>query len=336
MPKPDYAIEVKDLHKSFGKVSVLTGVNLTVERGTMLALLGPNGAGKTTTVRILSTLLTADGGDIRVEGYDVRKQADDVRHVIGLTGQYAAVDELLTARENLVMMGQLYHLRKDVAKQRATELLEQFDLVKAADRVVKTFSGGMRRRLDLAISLIAAPPIIFLDEPTTGLDPRSRLAMWDVIKKLMASGATILLTTQYLEEADQLADKIAVIDGGKVIAEGTADELKSRVGKERLELVLATDKGFQKAKGIIDGEAVHDDPAKRSVSVAIDGGAKTVKEVLDKLDDAGVSIEGLSLHKPTLDDVFLALTGHQATEEEAEEDEDTDPKKKKKGGKSND
>lgn len=333
MPKPDYAIEVKDLHKSFGKVSVLDGVNLTVERGTMLALLGPNGAGKTTTVRILSTLLTADGGDIHVEGYDVCKQADDVRHVIGLTGQYAAVDELLTARENLVMMGQLYHLRKDVAKQRATELLEQFDLVKAADRVVKTFSGGMRRRLDLAISLIAAPPIIFLDEPTTGLDPRSRLAMWDVIKKLMASGATILLTTQYLEEADQLADKIAVIDGGKVIAEGTADELKGRVGKERLELVLTTDKGFQKAKDIIDGEAVHDDPAKRSVSVAIDGGAKTVKQVLDKLDDAGVSIEGLSLHKPTLDDVFLALTGHQATEEEAEEDEDTDPKKKKKGGK---
>lgn len=337
MPKPDYAIEVKDLQKSFGKVSVLSGVNLTVERGTMLALLGPNGAGKTTTVRILSTLLPADGGTVTIEGLDVRKQADEVRHVIGLTGQYAAVDELLTARENLVMMGQLYHLRTDVAKQRAVELLEQFDLTYAADRVVKTFSGGMRRRLDLGISLIAAPPIIFLDEPTTGLDPRSRLGMWDVIKKLMASGATILLTTQYLEEADQLADKIAVIDGGKVIAEGTADQLKSRVGKERLELILATQNGFAKAKEIIDGEAVHDDPERRSVSVAIDGGAKTVKRILDQLDDAGVNIEGLSLHKPTLDDVFLALTGHQASKEEATDDEEetkaASGKKAKKGGK---
>lgn len=334
MPKPDYAIEVKDLHKSFGKVSVLTGVNLTVERGTMLALLGPNGAGKTTTVRILSTLLPADGGKVLIEGLDVRKQADEVRHVIGLTGQYAAVDELLTARENLVMMGQLYHLRTEDAKKRANELLEQFDLVKAADRVVKTFSGGMRRRLDLAISLIATPPIIFLDEPTTGLDPRSRLAMWDIIKKLMAAGATILLTTQYLEEADQLADKIAVIDGGKVIAEGTADELKSRVGKERLELILAKDKDFEKAKKIIDGEALHDDAEKRSVSVAIDGGAKTVKKILDQLDAAGVDVEGLSLHKPTLDDVFLTLTGHQATkEEEVESEEDQPAKKGKKGGK---
>jgi ABC-2 type transport system ATP-binding protein len=334
MAQPDYAIEVKDLRKSYGKVTVLTGVNLTVERGTMLALLGPNGAGKTTTVRILSTLLPADDGEVRVNGLDVRTQANDVRHVIGLTGQYAAVDELLTARENLIMMGQLYHLRTDAAKHRAEELLEQFDLVKAADRVVKTFSGGMRRRLDLAISLIATPPIIFLDEPTTGLDPRSRLAMWDVIKKLMASGATILLTTQYLEEADQLADKIAVIDGGTVIAEGTADELKSRVGKERLELILAADKDFVRAREIIDGEALHHDADKRSVSVAIDGGAKTVKQILDKLDDAGINVEGLSLHKPTLDDVFLALTGHQATEEEqAEEDENADPKAKKKGDK---
>lgn len=334
MAQTKYAIEVKDLHKSYGKMPVLTGVNLTVERGTMLALLGPNGAGKTTTVRILSTLLTADSGDVHIEGLDVRRQADDVRHIIGLTGQYAAVDELLTARENLVMMGQLYHLKTEHAKQRATELLEQFDLVKAADRVVKTFSGGMRRRLDLAISLIAAPPIIFLDEPTTGLDPRSRLAMWDVIKKLMASGATILLTTQYLEEADQLANKIAVIDGGKVIAEGTADELKNRVGKERLELTLTTPKDFAAAKQqLASGEALHEDADKRTVSVAIDNGAKTVKQILDQLDDAGVSIEALSLHKPTLDDVFLALTGHQASEEEQTEDEDQADKKAKKGGK---
>jgi len=220
MNKTDYVIEAKNLTKSYGTNHVLKGINLKVERGTMLALLGPNGAGKTTTVRILSTLLTHDGGTVSVEGYDVVKEAEKVRSVIGLTGQSAAVDELLTGRENLVMMGRLYRLTRESAKARAQELLEEFDLVKAAERPAKTYSGGMRRRLDLAVSLIATPPVIFLDEPTTGLDPRSRLAMWGIIKKLMENGTTILLTTQYLDEADQLADRIVVIDGGKVIAEG--------------------------------------------------------------------------------------------------------------------
>src|ERR1700694_3434943 len=231
-----YVIEVKNLTKSYGKNEVLKGIDLQVERGTMLALLGPNGAGKTTTVRILSTLLNFDGGTVLVEGHDVRAEADQVRRVIGLTGQSAAVDELLTGRENLVMMGQLYRLTAASARARAEELLEEFDLVEAADRTAKTYSGGMRRRLDLAVSLIATPPVIFLDEPTTGLDPRSRLAMWDIIKNLLAGGTTILLTTQYLDEADQLADRIVVIDGGRVIAEGTPSALKSKVGNDRLRL----------------------------------------------------------------------------------------------------
>lgn len=317
MSTEDYAIEAVGLRKSFGKVEVLSGVDLKVARGTMLALLGPNGAGKTTTVRILSTLLKSDEGTALVNGYDVAKQAEDVREVIGLTGQYAAVDELLTGRENLIMMGRLYHLSKESAKQRAIELLEQFDLVKAADRVAKTYSGGMRRRLDLAVSLIASPPIIFLDEPTTGLDPRSRLAMWDIIKKLMANGATILLTTQYLEEADQLADKIAVIDGGKVIAEGTADELKNKVGKERLELTLAGEKDFQTALKVIGKDLLRQDETRRSISLAIDGGAMHVKDILVQMESAKVRIDSLSLHKPTLDDVFLSLTGRQTTEKNA-------------------
>jgi len=327
MGKTDYAISAVDLHKSFGKVKVLQGVDLRVERGTMLALLGPNGAGKTTTVRILSTLLTQDSGTATIGGYDVRKQADEVRGVIGLTGQYAAVDELLTARENLLMMGHLYHLDKASSKRRAEELLEQFDLVKAADRTVKTYSGGMRRRLDLAISLIASPPIIFLDEPTTGLDPRSRLAMWGIIKKLMAAGATILLTTQYLEEADQLADKIAVIDGGTVIAEGTADQLKSKVGKERLELILESEKDFTAAAQLFADDELHEDASRRSLSIAVDGGAMHVKDILVQLEKAKIKVEGLSLHKPTLDDVFLTLTGRQA--EQVGEDEE---ESKKAGG----
>nr|AIA10638.1 protein of unknown function (DUF1905) [uncultured bacterium] len=320
MGKTDYAISAADLYKSFGKVKVLQGVNLQVERGTMLALLGPNGAGKTTTVRILSTLLKQDSGTVTIGGYDVRRQANEVRGVIGLTGQYAAVDELLTGRENLHMMGRLYHLDKASSRKRATELLEQFDLVKAADRTVKTYSGGMRRRLDLAISLIASPPIIFLDEPTTGLDPRSRLAMWEIIKKLMAAGATILLTTQYLEEADQLADKIAVIDGGIVIAEGTADELKSKVGKERLELVLESGKDFAAASKLFSKDELHEDAGRRTISISVDGGAMHVKDILVQLEQAKIKVEGLSLHKPTLDDVFLSLTGRQA-EKTAEAEE---------------
>jgi ABC-2 type transport system ATP-binding protein len=234
---PRYVVEVRNLTKSYGKNQVLKGIDLQVERGTMLALLGPNGAGKTTTVRILSTLLGFDGGTVLVDGHNVRTDADKVRAVIGLTGQAAAVDELLTGRENLVMMGQLYRLTAASARVRAQELLEEFELVEAAARPAKTYSGGMRRRLDLAVSLIATPPVLFLDEPTTGLDPRSRLAMWEIIKNLLAGGTTILLTTQYLDEADQLADRIVVIDGGKVIAEGTPSALKSKVGNDRLELV---------------------------------------------------------------------------------------------------
>lgn len=328
MADSEFAIIADDLRKSYGKNHVLRGVNLQVKRGTMLALLGPNGAGKTTTVRIMSTLMPSDGGSVTIEGFDVAKQADQVRSVIGLTGQYAAVDELLTGRENMLMMGRLYHLSKEVSKQRADALLEQFDLVEAAGRTVKTYSGGMRRRLDLAVSLIATPPIIFLDEPTTGLDPRSRLAMWDVIKQLKRDGATILLTTQYLEEADQLADKIAVIDGGTVIAEGTADELKQKVGKERLELIIANPKDFAAARKLIDGEAIRHDEERRSISVAIDGGARHVREILEAMDQAKIEVEGLSLHKPTLDDVFLTLTGKQATKDE--EEDETPAKKGKK------
>lgn len=311
MTKTDYVIKAKGLTKSYGKNHVLKGIDLKVERGTMLALLGPNGAGKTTTVRILSTLLSFDKGSISVEGYDVATQADQVRSVIGLTGQSAAVDELLTGRENLFMMGRLYRLTKDSAKARAEELLEEFDLVDAADRPAKTYSGGMRRRLDLAVSLIAAPPVIFLDEPTTGLDPRSRLAMWAIIKKLMAQGTTILLTTQYLEEADQLADQIIVIDNGKVIAEGTAKELKSKVGKDRLELTFSSAAALSKAIDLLGKDVVDSDKKNRTVTVVIQDTNKDIKAVLETLSNNKVTLESMAVHKPTLDDVFLSLTGKQ-------------------------
>lgn len=307
------AIEVKNLVKSFKNVNVLNGINLSVERGTVFALLGPNGAGKTTTVRILSTLLQPDGGTVMVNGLDVVKEPNKVRGVIGLTGQYAAVDEYLSAVENLEMMGRLYHLSAADTKRRTKELLEQFDLVEAAHRPVKTYSGGMRRRLDLALSLIAAPPIIFLDEPTTGLDPRSRLVVWETVKQLVKDGVTVLLTTQYLEEADQLADKIAVIDGGKVIAEGTADELKRRVGNERLEVVIAQADDFDKAVKALAHDTLKADASRRTISIATSDSVSELKRMLDQLQKAKVEIETLSLHKPTLDDVFLELTGHQAT-----------------------
>ncbi|HEY3712390.1 MAG TPA: ATP-binding cassette domain-containing protein [Amycolatopsis sp.] len=298
-----YAIEARGLRKSFGDVDVLEGVDLNVERGTMFALLGPNGAGKTTTVRILSTLLDADGGTVTVNGHDVAGRKRKVREQIGLTGQDTAVDELLTARENLEMMARLFHLSGAAAKTRAVELLAQFDLVDAADRQVKTYSGGMRRRLDLAISLITSPPVLFLDEPTTGLDPRSRSAMWDAIRELLKSGTTILLTTQYLDEADQLADRIAVIDKGRVVAEGTAAELKRKVGSERLKLEFATAaeaaQAHQVAGGVLLGTAV---------SIAIDQPAE-VRRVLNQVADAGLETTGLELSEPTLDDVFTTLTG---------------------------
>lgn len=315
------AIVIEGLRKSFKDVVVLKGIDLVVSRGTVVALLGPNGAGKTTTVRILSTLLKPDGGRATVNGYDVVLNSEKVRASIGLSGQFAAVDEHLTGAENLEMMGHLYRLSGGEAKNRAQELLQQFDLVEAAARAVKTYSGGMRRRLDLAASLVATPPIIFLDEPTTGLDPRSRLVMWDIIRSLVASGTTVLLTTQYLDEADQLADRIVVIDVGKVIAEGTADELKQRVGGERLVLTVAHARDFDVARSSIDGEMLHADAEGRTISIAAKEGMRQFKRILDRLDDEKVEVEDLALHRPTLDDVFLALTGHGAasdTDEEAE------------------
>ena len=314
------AILTKNLTKSFKELKVLEGINLEVERGTILGLLGPNGAGKTTTVRILSTLLGPDGGEAFVNGYEVVKDADMVRASIGLTGQYAAVDEYLTGYENLEMLGLLYHLSRQETKKRAEKLLEQFDLVDAAGRAVKTYSGGMKRRLDLALSLIATPPIIFLDEPTTGLDPRSRLTMWGIIEKLREANVTILLTTQYLEEADRLCDRIAVLDRGKIIAEGTPDELKSKVGKERLEVSIKAGQDFEKAVKIINGEALQTDPKRRTISIATGGTVAELKRVLDNMQANNIEIETLSLHKPTLDDVFLQFTGHEAVEEKPEEE----------------
>lgn len=305
----EIVISIKNLSKSFKKVRVLEDISLEVKRGTMLALLGPNGAGKTTTVRILSTLLAPDGGEVRVAGFDVVKDSYNVRASIGLTGQYAAVDELLSGEENLIMMGRLYHLSKADAKRRAAELLSEFDLVDAKDRPAKTYSGGMRRRLDLALSLIATPPILFLDEPTTGLDPRSRLKIWEIIEKLLKSGTTILLTTQYLEEADKLADQIAVLDRGRIIAVGTSDELKARVGRERLEVTIEKESNFEAAKETISGEDKEVSDEDRKISISTDGTVKDIKRVLDALAEGGIEVETLSLHKPTLDDVFMKLTG---------------------------
>lgn len=318
MTTQDNVITVRGLKKAYGKNKVLTGIDLSVKRGTMLALLGPNGAGKTTTVRILSTLLKYDAGEVTINGFDAAAEADQVRTVIGLTGQAAAVDELLTGRENLVMMGRLYRLTAASAKARADELLHDFDLVEAADRPAKTYSGGMRRRLDLAVSLIAAPPIIFLDEPTTGLDPRSRIAMWEIIRKLMDGGTTILLTTQYLEEADQLADRIIVIDGGKVIAEGTPKELKSKVGKDRLELTFKDDVSLKAAAAALDGDVAEADGQEHSLVLTIDDTNQDVRQALDVLAKHAIRFESMAVHKPTLDDVFLSLTGKQKKQSKKE------------------
>lgn len=316
-----YAIKTKGLTKSFGKLKVLKDINLQIERGSILALLGPNGAGKTTTIKILSTLLIPDGGSAAVNGFDVVKQPTKVRASIGLTGQFAAVDEYLTGAENLHMMGRLYRLSNADTRRRTKELLKQFDLVDAAKRPTKTYSGGMKRRIDLAMSLIASPPIVFLDEPTTGLDPRSRLTMWEIIKKLAAEGTTILLTTQYMEEADHLADRIVVIDHGKVIAEGTSDQLKAKIGSDHLEISIAKKSAYEKAKQIISGKTVKTDDDRRTISVATQGGVRRLNEVLRQLEEAKIEIESVSLHRPTLDDVFLRLTG-RATAEEIEQNED--------------
>jgi ABC-2 type transport system ATP-binding protein len=317
-------ITVKGLRKSFKKVTVLEGIDFSVRRGTVMALLGPNGAGKTTTIRILSTLLLPDTGQALINGFDVVKEANKVRSVIGLTGQNAALDEYLTGEENLRMIGRLYRLSHSDIKRRSQELLELFDLEEASGRTVKTYSGGMRRRLDLAASLIASPPVMFLDEPTTGLDPRSRLIMWDIIEQLVAAGITILLTTQDMDEADRLADRIVVIDGGKIIAEGTSDELKQRVGSERLEIMIAKTSSLEAARKAIgkdEDDDVHFDLKKRTFSLAARGGVSQLKQVLSRLEEAGVAVENVSFHSPTLDDVFLTFTGHVATNEPSEEAE---------------
>ncbi len=284
------AIKINNLTKSFKDLEILKGINFSVKRGTIFALLGPNGAGKTTTIKILSTLISPDSGEILINGFNVVTEADEVRKIIGLTGQYAAIDEYLTGRENLEMMGRLYHLGSRESKLRAQELLVQFDLVDASLRTAKTYSGGMRRRLDLAASLVATPPVIFLDEPTTGLDPRSRISMWKIIEDLKNKGTTILLTTQYLEEADKLADKIAVIDNGVVIALGTANELKNKVGKNRLELNFLTNEDLIKAEKIMDDKNITIDQVECSISIKILNGVKEVKFILNKLEDSGIEI----------------------------------------------
>jgi ABC-2 type transport system ATP-binding protein len=298
-----------------GEVRALDGVDLQVPEGTVLGLLGPNGAGKTTTVRILATLLRPDAGRAVVAGHDVLTQPQKVRRAIGLSGQYAAVDENLTGRENLVMFGRLYQMPRATAAARADDLLEQFTLSDAANRVAKTYSGGMRRRLDLASALIGHPRLLFLDEPTTGLDPRSRLGMWEVIRDLVRAGTTLLLTTQYLEEADELADTIAVVDQGRIIARGTADELKGEVGGERIEVVVRDPALIPAAVDLLARGAQGPpevDQHTRRVTVPTSGGAAHLVEVVRDLDEAGVAIDDIGLRRPTLDDVFLALTGHAA------------------------
>jgi len=305
-------IETRGLCKSFGDHIVLDGIDLNVAMGTIFALLGPNGAGKTTTVHILSTLIGADSGQARVAGHDVVREPDAVRAAIGVTGQFSAVDNLLTGEENLLLMADLHHLSRSEGRRRAAALLERFDLVDAAKKLPITYSGGMRRRLDLAMTLVGDPRIIFLDEPTAGLDPRSRHTMWQIIRDLVASGVTILLTTQYLEEADQLADRIAVLDQGKLIAEGTPDELKRRIPGGHISLQFADVSGLELAARTL-GEVVRNDN-ELTLQVPTDGSARSLKLVLDQLDHAAITVDGVSLHTPDLDDVFFALTSHPETQ----------------------
>ena len=325
MPQMDDAVRAEGIVKLYGDGRALDGMDLVVKRGQVVGLLGPNGAGKTTMVRILSTLLKPTAGTAQVAGYDVVKQPDEVRRAIGLTGQYAAVDEYLTGRENLRMFGDLYHLDGSYAKARSQELLDAFDLADAADRPVRTYSGGMRRRLDLASSLIAKPSILFLDEPTTGLDPRSRMGMWSVIKELVAQGTTVLLTTQYLEEADQLAEDIVVIDRGRVIAHGTAEVLKDQIGGDRIEITVADPARVDDAVLAI-GTVSTGAPlvSQAHISAPVTGGSTVLVDAIRALDAQGIEVEDLALRRPTLDDVFLALTGHVA------EDEQPVPEKKRR------
>jgi ABC-2 type transport system ATP-binding protein len=320
----DVAIEATGLSKSYGEVRALDGIDLRVEQGTVLGLLGPNGAGKTTAVRTITTLLPADGGSARVAGLDVAREAPQLRTKIGLAGQYAAVDENLTGAENLEMVGRLYHLPKGEPRARAAELLERFDLAEAAGRLVRTYSGGMRRRLDLAAALVAKPPILFLDEPTTGLDPRSRIALWETIEGRVADGTTVLLTTQYLDEADRLADRISVIDRGRVIAEGSADQLKDQVGGERLDVTLESEADAEAAiTALAPVAAERPSLADGVLGVPIRQRQGTIAEAVRLLNEAGVGIDDIAMRRPTLDDVFLSLTGHAAEEDdEGEEGEE--------------
>src|ERR1700722_10991325 len=308
------AITVAGLCKSFGGSVVLDGIDLTVAEGTIFALLGPNGAGKTTMVQILSTLIPADSGKMRVAGHDVVTDPDGVRAAIGVTGQFSAVDDLFTGEENLRLMADLNHLGRAVGRRRVAELLDAFDLTEAANKPVSTYSGGMRRRLDLAMTLVGSPRVIFLDEPTTGLDPASRRTMWDIIRQLVADGVTIFLTTQYLDEADRLADRIAVLDQGQLVAQGTPAELKRQIPGGYVRLVVAGDLELDIAMRLLPG-ATRDDQDAPILRVPSDGGAKSVRDLLNELDAHSIEVEEFSVHTPDLDDVFLALTGHAPTEE---------------------
>jgi ABC-2 type transport system ATP-binding protein len=310
-----YAIEVSGLRKSFAGTPVLDGIDLEAESGSVLALLGPNGAGKTTMVRIMSTLIAADAGQVSVAGHDVMADPDAVRAAIGVTGQFSAVDELMTGEENLRLMADLNHLERTEGRARTSELLDRFELAEASRRPVSTYSGGMRRRLDLAMTLVGSPQVIFLDEPTTGLDPRSRHTMWASIRDLVAGGVTVFLTTQYLDEADELADRIAVLDHGRIVTQGTPDELKRRVSGGHVRLEFAAPEELRAAAGRLEGSSLEEE--KLILQVPSDGTVSSLRRLLDELDEAGIDVKHLSIHTPDLDDVFFAVTGHPTSEEVA-------------------